>query len=126
MLMRIFFVYARSNPSALGSGDAQRASPPPLTNFTSDSLSPMTSLLQYVSSFFSGDGSRSRRLWLLLGVLKLSDLKSFWRSHRNVALAMRMSMRIVGGQIFLRHALRFRAYPWKLACLVDDRLSLEN
>ena len=35
-------------------------------------------------------------------------------------------MHIVGGQIFLRHALRFKAYPWKLACLVDDRLSLEN
>ena len=73
MLMRIFFVYARSNPSAPGSGDAQRASPPPLTNFTSVSLSPITSLLQYVSSFISGDGSRSRRLWVLLGVLKLSD-----------------------------------------------------
>ena len=126
MLMRIFFVYSQSNPSAPGSGDAQRASPPPLTNFTSDALSPIISLLQYVSSFLSGDGSRSRRLWLLLGVLKLSDLKSFWRSHRNVALAMRMSMHIVGGQIFLRHALRFKAYPWKFGCLVDDRLSLEN
>jgi hypothetical protein len=63
---------------------------------------------------------------LLLHACQCGDHSNLWRHHRQLALQLRRSLLTCAAWIFLRHQLRFRGWPWRLALLVDERLNAEE
>ena len=95
---------------------------PALCDHVHAAFSPVTVVLQYVSTLLSGAGRPLALLWMQ----SHSSMDEWVHAQPLKARQLQRALLVLSSMVYRRHALYFRSWPWPLASLVDERLSVSE